>query len=170
MNQFQEVPFPQNLMALDIATYLPDDLLVKADIASMACSLEVRSPFLDQELMEFAASLPPALKIRKGVTKYLLKAYLRNKMPDDFIERPKTGFGVPLRMWFRKELRSMTEDILLSRSATERGYFKRNRVEKMIQRHCSGLFDHTYQLYALLVLELWHSIFVDRRASSLIPQ
>ncbi len=168
MKQFKGVPFPQNLMALDTETYLPDDLLVKADIASMACSLEVRSPFLDQELMEFAASLPVSLKIQKGVTKYLLKSYLRGKMPDEFIQRPKTGFGVPLRMWFRKELRSMTEDILLSRAAVERGYFKRNTVEKMIHRHCSGLFDHTYQLYALLVLELWHQIFVDRRASSLV--
>ena len=168
MKQFQGVPYPQNLMALDIETYLPDDLLVKADIASMACSLEVRSPFLDQELMEFAASLPGSLKIQKGVTKYLLKSYLLGKMPNDFIQRPKTGFGVPLRMWFRKELRSMTEDILLSKSATDRGYFKRNTVEKMIQRHCSGLFDHTYQLYALLVLELWHEIFVDRRTSSLL--
>ena len=168
MKQFQEVSFPQNLMALDTETYLPDDLLVKADIASMACSLEVRSPFLDQELMEFAATLPASLKIQNGVSKYLLKSYLRGKMPDPYIERPKTGFGVPLRMWFRKELRSMTEDILLSRSARGRGYFKRNSVEKMIQRHCSGLFDHTYQLYALLVLELWHEIFVDRRASSLV--
>ena len=167
MRQFQGVPFPQNLMALDTETYLPDDLLVKADIASMACSLEVRSPFLDQQLMEFAASLPASLKIQKGITKYLLKSYLRSKMPNDFIDRPKTGFGVPLRMWFRKELRSMTEDILLSRAAIDRGYFKRTTVEKIIQRHCSGLFDHTYQLYALLVLELWHEIFVDRRASSL---
>ena len=167
LTAFAGASFPQNLMSFDTATYLPDDLLVKADVASMACSLEVRSPFLDQEMMEFAASLPVSLKIRDGVSKWLLRTYLRGKIPDPLIERSKMGFGVPLHKWFRNELREMTEDVLLSRSA-QRGYFRRSVVEKIIRKHCSGLFDHSYQLYTLLVLELWHKAFVDNRKESLL--
>ena len=167
LKPFQDLSFPQKLMALDTETYLPDDLLVKADVASMACSLEVRSPFLDQELMQFAASLPPEFKIRDGHTKYLLRSYLKGRIPQHLIDRPKMGFGVPLKRWFQKELRPMTEDVLLSSRATERGLFRKNAVEKIISRHASGLFDHSYQLYALLILEWWHVLFVDQRAESL---
>jgi asparagine synthase (glutamine-hydrolysing) len=167
MDRFDQVPLPENLMATDIENYLPDDLLVKADVASMACSVEVRSPFLDQEMMEFAASLPVSLKIRNQLTKYLLRTYLQGKIPEEMIHRPKQGFGVPLKFWFRHELRQMTHDILLSKAATERGYFKRSAVEKLIHRHSSGLFDNTYKLYALLILEIWHVLFMDQRISSL---
>jgi asparagine synthase (glutamine-hydrolysing) len=167
MQPFQKLEFPQNLMAFDTHTYLPDDLLVKQDIASMACSLEVRAPLLDQQIMEFAASLPVSLKIRNGTTKYLLRAYLRGKVPESLIQRPKMGFGVPLKSWFRNELRSMTEDVLLSQAATQRGYFRKSVIEKLINRHGSGLFDHSYQLYALLVLEIWHLLFIDNRKESL---
>jgi asparagine synthase (glutamine-hydrolysing) len=167
MQPFDRLNFPQNLMAFDTETYLPDDLLVKTDIASMACSLEVRCPLLDQEMLEFAARLPLSLKIRNGVTKYLLKRYLNGKIPEHLITRPKTGFGVPLKSWFRHELRSMTEDLLLSRASVQRGYFRKNRIEKIISRHGSGLFDHSYQLYTLVMLELWHTLFVDARKESL---
>ena len=168
LEPFRKLRFPQSLMALDTDTYLPDDLLVKADVASMACSLEVRSPFLDQEMMQFAASLPVDLKIRNGITKYLLRAYLRDKLPQQLIDRPKMGFGVPLKNWFRNDLRSMTEDLLLSRKAAERGYFRKGAVEKLIRKHCSGLFDHSYQLYSLLILEWWHILFVDQKSDLLI--
>ena len=167
MQPFDPLNFPQNLMAFDTDSYLPDDLLVKTDIASMACSLEVRSPLLDQEMMEFAAGLPVSLKIRNGATKHLLKTYLHGKIPAHLINRPKMGFGIPLKSWFRNELRSMTEDLLLSRVSIQRGYFRKNAVEKLISRHCSGLFDHSYQLYTLLMLELWHTLFVDARSESL---
>ena len=118
--------------------------------------------------MEFAAGLPISLKIRNGMTKYLLRSYLRGKVPEHLINRPKMGFGVPLKSWFREDLREMTEDVLLSRKALERGYFHKKAVEKLIRRHGSGLFDHSYQLYALLILELWHVIFVDNRKESLL--
>ena len=159
--RFSSVQFPQNLMAVDIETYLPDDLLVKVDIASMACSLEVRSPFLDHKLLEFAAVLPAKLKIRNGVSKYLLKRYLRDRIPEHLIRRRKQGFGVPIKLWFRGELRDFMKDILLSSSSLQRGYFKRSGLEKLMDRHVSGLFDNTHKLYALLMLELWHRAFVD---------
>jgi asparagine synthase (glutamine-hydrolysing) len=165
--QFKEIPFPENLMAVDMETYLPDDLLVKADISSMASSLEVRTPFLDYRLMEFAASLPVEMKIRNGTSKYLLKKYLQGKIPDHVIQRPKMGFGVPVGVWFRKELRGFLEDILLSPSALTRGYFKNSGLEKLIQSHSSGLYDQSNKLYSLLVLELWHQIFIDNRHRAL---
>jgi asparagine synthase (glutamine-hydrolysing) len=161
--QFEGVSFPEKLMAADIITYLPDDLLVKADIASMACSLEVRSPFLDHELMEFAASLPGDFKIRNGTSKYLLKRYLGKKLPDGLIHRTKTGFGLPTRMWFRTSLRPFLEEVLLSKSSFSRDYFRDGVVEKLIRNHASGWVDNTYKLYALLVLELWHHEFAGSK-------
>jgi len=161
------VLFPQNLMAVDIDTYLPDDLLVKVDIASMACSLEARSPFLDHEMMEFAASLPGHLRITNRTTKYLLKKYLQDKIPQTILDRPKRGFGVPIRQWFRKQLLGRLKEVLLDDASIKRGYFDRKRLEMLIQRHASGMFDHTDKLYALLILELWHRTFVDHRRYAL---
>jgi len=165
-DRFKDVPFPQNLMSVDTETYLPDDLLVKADVASMACSLEARSPFLDHELMEFAASLPAQWKIRNGISKYILKRAMKNRLPEAILERPKMGFGVPIKLWFRKELAQFVREILLSPSSN-RGYFRPSAVEKLIHQHNSELFDNTYKLYSLLVLELWHRIFVDDRHHTL---
>ena len=163
--RFEDVPFPQNLMAVDTETYLPDDLLVKADVASMACSLEARAPFLDHKVVEFAASLPVNLKIRPGVSKYILKRCMAEKLPDSILNRPKMGFGVPLRIWFQRDLREYLNDHLLSESFQARGYFKPGAVRKMLDRHYSGYFDYGYKLYALLVLEIWHRQFVDNRSS-----
>jgi asparagine synthase (glutamine-hydrolysing) len=164
--RFADVPFPQNLMAVDTETYLPDDLLVKADIASMACSLEARAPFLDHEVVEFAASLPLDLKIRPGVSKYILKRYMADKLPAALLHRPKMGFGVPIKIWFRKDLREYLNDHLLSESFNNRGYFKPEAVRKMLDRHYSGVFDYSYKLYALLMLELWHRQFLDSRITT----
>jgi len=161
LSSFPDVPFPEILMALDIQTYLPDDLLVKADIASMACSLEARCPFLDHRVMEFAASLPADLKIRAGVSKYLLKRYLHGKVPSSIVQRSKMGFGIPLRIWFRKDLQDFVQDILLSPTSLGRGYFTRSGIQKILRNHASGMFDNSYKIYALLVLELWHRTFVD---------
>jgi len=158
-HQFESVAFPEKLMAADIVSYLPDDLLVKADVASMACSLEVRSPFLDHELMEFAATLPAKLKFQNGAGKFLLKKYLQSKLPADIVNRRKAGFGLPIKTWFRGSLRPYLEETLLSRSAFSRNYFREGAVEKLIRNHASGWYDNTYKLYALLVLELWHREF-----------
>jgi asparagine synthase (glutamine-hydrolysing) len=145
----------------DVNYYLPDDLLVKMDRASMAHSLEARSPFLDHIFMEFAASLPPGMKFAGREKKRILKAALRDKLPSAILDRPKMGFGAPISRWFRNELREMTHDILLSKRAAERGYFNGARVANLLEAHCAGKRDHAEILWDLLVLELWQRTFFD---------
>lgn len=146
----------------DVASYLPYDLLVKMDIASMANSLETRSPFLDHEVVEFTARLPTHLKLRGGrEQKYLLKRLARRLVPAENIERPKMGFGVPVGAWLRGSLREMAEDALLGRRSRERGYFRPEVVRRIWDEHRSGAQDRTYVLWTLLMLELWHREFVD---------
>lgn len=151
------------LLKLDTSTYLPDDLLVKADIASMANALEGRSPFLDHRLMEFAASLPSYFKLRGSTKKYILKKMAAKVIPKNNIYRTKQGFGVPVGHWFRTELRDYLCDNLLSRKALGRGYFRPEMVKKMIVRHLSREKDYGNQLWALLMLELWHNKFMEDR-------
>lgn len=148
-------------MALDVMTYLPDDLLVKVDIATMANSLEGRSPFLDHHLVEFAARIPADLKLRGKTTKYILKKALAKLLPHHILHRRKMGFGVPIKKWFRGELAPMLKETLLDPSALGRGYFERKPLEALIEEHVSGARDHAYRLYTLLMLELWHREFVD---------
>jgi asparagine synthase (glutamine-hydrolysing) len=149
------------MLSVDVETYLPDDLLVKMDIATMAYSVEGRSPLLDQELMAFAASLPAHLKLRGFHGKRLLKAALRGRVPDEVLRRPKMGFGVPLREWFRDELRGLPEEVLLDPRAVGRGYFRREVVEELIRQHRSGEADHALRLWVMLQLENWHREVVE---------
>jgi asparagine synthase (glutamine-hydrolysing) len=153
------------VLEVDVRTYLADDLLVKADIATMAHSLEGRSPFLDHELMEFAASVPPELKLRGMERKVLLRRALRAWLPDEILDRPKMGFGVPLGAWFRGELRGYVEDVLLDPAATGRGYFEPDRVRSLIRRHGDGSEDASSRLWTLLMHEWWHREFVDQPAA-----
>ncbi len=146
---------------VDVELYLTDDLLVKMDRATMAHSLEARSPFLDHHFMEYVASLPPSFKLKFSDKKRILKALLRNTLPDSILDRPKQGFGVPLAKWFREDLKEMAYDVLLSKSAGERGYFHPGRVEQLLTRHCEGVEDHAEVLWDLLGLELWHRTFID---------
>jgi len=148
---------------------LPDDLLVKMDIASMAHSLEVRSPFLDHEVMEFAASLPPSLKLRGLTQKYLLKRMMRGVLPEPVLRRGKRGFGVPIDHWLRHELREPAHDLLLGDRARERGYFRPEVVRRYLDEHVAGRGHHHHRLWALLMLELWHRTFVDSRPGSVAP-
>ncbi len=145
----------------DMAHYLPDDLLVKVDIASMANSLEVRSPFLDREMVEFAMSLPMSLKIRGNDRKYLLKRAFEGIVPHEALYRRKQGFGLPIGDWFRGPLRAMAEDTILSDRAAARGYFRREPLLSLVRDHLEGRVDHTHRLWALLMLELWHREFID---------
>jgi asparagine synthase (glutamine-hydrolysing) len=146
---------------VDVATYLPGDLLVKMDIATMAHSVEARSPFLDHELMEFAAALPQELKFRGGRGKLILKSAARGWIPDQILDRPKMGFGVPLRRWFREDLRDLPSEILLDPGARERGYFDSGEVERLISEHRSSKADHSLRLWTLLQLEMWHREVVE---------
>jgi asparagine synthase (glutamine-hydrolysing) len=128
----------------------------------MAHSLETRSPFLDHKLVEFAASLPPWLKLNKLKGKYLLKKAFSGLLPKEILKRKKMGFGVPLDYWFRGELKEFMYDILLGKRFIERGYFKKERIKKLLNEHVKGQADHSYRIWALLVLELWHQMFVDK--------
>lgn len=148
------------LLAADTASYLPYDLLVKMDIATMANSLEARSPFLDHELLELSARLPSTFKVRGRTLKYLSKRVARRFVPREVIHRRKMGFGAPIGPWLRGELRPLLEDVLLSRRALERGYFRPPFVRRLVTEHLEG-HDHSFQLWSLLWLELWHREFAD---------
>ena len=144
----------------DVNLYLPDDLLVKMDRATMANSLEARSPFLDHVVMEFVASLPAAFKQGWGQKKRILKTMLRGRVPDRLLDRQKMGFSVPLAKWFRTDLKETARDVLLSSRASQRGYFGCKEIARLLDEHMAGA-DHGGKLWNLLMLELWHETFVD---------
>src|SRR5262245_6546169 len=146
-------------MAIDVASYLPYDLLVKVDITSMANSLEARSPFLDHEVMAFAARLPAEMKFRGGRLKSLLKRAFADLLPPENVNRRKMGFGVPVGQWFRGSLRDPLCDALLSPSSLGRGYFREPEVRRLVDEHLERRADHSFQLWNLLMLELWRSEF-----------
>ena len=134
--------FLERTVHTDVQMYLPDDLLVKMDIASMANSLEVRSPFLDHEVVEFAATLPPALKLRRLTHKYLVRRVMRGLLPEAVLRRKKMGFAVPIDHWFRHELREMAYDTLLDARARARGYFRPEVVQRYLDEHVQGQGHH----------------------------
>ena len=153
--------FLNKMLSVDIKTYLPEDLLVKMDRATMANSLEARSPYLDHVFMEFAATIPPELKL-KGITKkYILKKALQPYLPRKILQRQKMGFGVPLGAWFRGELAELAAQVLLSRQATRRGYFRRDKIDDLLSQHKKGRRDLSPQIWSLLWLELWHRMYID---------
>jgi asparagine synthase (glutamine-hydrolysing) len=145
----------------DIYTYLPDDLMVKVDVASMAHGLESRSPLLDHVFMEWAAELPQQLKMAHGETKALFKAAMEPYLPKELLYRPKMGFGCPVDHWFRSELKEFAYETLLSQSARERGLFRPAYVRQLLEEHCAFARDHHTRLWALLMLELWFQMWID---------
>jgi asparagine synthase (glutamine-hydrolysing) len=142
-------------MASDTLGYIPECLNVKVDIASMACGLEVRSPFLDHPLVEYCAQLPSRQKITGIRQKYILKRAFRNELPKEILQRKKTGFGMPLATWLRTDLRHVTEDALLARNTQICNFFDRSKVKQMLQQHLAGTRNRHVQLWRLLVLENW---------------
>lgn len=148
-----------SLLFTDTMTYLPNDLLVKVDIATMANSLEARSPFLDQGLMEFAAQLPAEYKMKNFIKKYILKKAIKNLVPRENIYRKKMGFGVPIGNWFRSDLKDFLSEVILSKVSLNRGYFKPGTIKNMVRLHIEKKADYSSQLWALLILELWHQRF-----------
>jgi len=141
------------LQRLDLATYLPGDLLPKSDIASMAHSLELRSPLLDTRVVELGVSLPASLK--RG--KLALRRAFADDLPPAVAGRGKAGFGVPLARWFRGDLRELAADVL----ATDRGWFERAAVERLLADHAAGRADNGHRLWTLVMLELWQRAHVD---------
>jgi asparagine synthase (glutamine-hydrolysing) len=146
-----QAPGITGLQLLDIDTYLPGDLLLKADIASMAHSLELRSPFLDHEVIALGLALPDSLKTRGREAKVALRRAFAADLPTEVAGRGKTGFGVPLGRWFRQDLRVAADDLL----ATDRGWFREETVRRLLSEHRSGRADHGHRLWCLLMLELW---------------
>jgi asparagine synthase (glutamine-hydrolysing) len=154
------------LLYLDSKTYLPGDILTKVDRMSMAHSIEAREPLLDHKLIEFVGTIPASLKLRGLQTKHILKRALDGLVPDQIINRPKQGFGVPINKWLNNDLREMLNDTLTDSRTRQRGYFNQNAVEAMLDEHRRGRRDHALQLWSLLTLELWHRTFIDRRPES----
>ena len=147
-------------MHTDILTYLPDDLLAKVDIATMAHGLEGRSPFLDHPLVELALRLPSRLKRRGGEGKLVLRRAVADLLPAEILGRPKRGFGIPVSAWLRGELREMSEDVLFSASARRRPFFEAGAVRALFDAHVSGRADHGGRLWLMLMLELWCARFL----------
>jgi asparagine synthase (glutamine-hydrolysing) len=154
---------------VDANLYLPDDLLVKVDIASMAVALEARSPMVDHEFMEFVARLPSRFKMHTRSGKLIFKRALKSLLPAEILERSKKGFGVPLDHWFRKGLSAFMRETLLSKKSLERGYFNPNYLRLLVEEHSSGKRDWHHQLWTLLMLELWHQKFIDTRPEVVRP-
>jgi asparagine synthase (glutamine-hydrolysing) len=148
------------LLDLDFATYLTDDINAKVDIAAMAHALEVRCPFLDTAVIEFAARLPSSMLMRvRG--KHILRKMASKLLPWEVLHRPKMGFGIPLDHWLKNDLRSLVGDVLLDRTARERGIIQPAEAQKLVASLDTSS-PETYQIWALLMLELWFREFIDR--------
>jgi len=154
-------PGTAGLQRLDVATYLPGDLLLKADIASMAHSLELRSPLLDRDVLELGISLPDRLKFSGRRGKAALRRAFAADLPAAVTARGKKGFGVPLSAWFRDPLRGLAADVLLDETARQRGQMRPATVKRLLDDHVSGRVDHGHRLWCLVMLELWQRTWVD---------
>jgi asparagine synthase (glutamine-hydrolysing) len=153
------------LQSFDVKRYLPLDILTKVDRMSMGHSLEARVPLLDHKFAEFAATIPPELKLRGTTTKYVLKRALRGVLPDAIIDRPKRGFAVPLGRWFRGELSGFARDLLLSGASRERGLFNRKYVQELLRQLDAGR-PLDLQLWTLISFEMWCRTFFDTPADA----
>lgn len=149
------------MLYTDLMTRVPDHNLVMGDRMSMACSLEVRAPFVDRRVVEFAASLPAEMKIRGRNLKYLLRRVAARYLPNDIVRLPKQGFGFPVGQWMRGELRSLIESRLRSPKLAAAGVFRREPIVKLLDEHLNGQADHSYRLWLLLGLEVWHDIYIE---------
>ncbi len=157
------------MQEVDIRTWLPNDLIPKMDIATMAHALEARSPFLDHELMEFAASIPAELKLPGMRKKGLLRDAVRPWLPPEVPDLPKQGFCVPMAEWLRGDLREMAANVLLDGATLGRGYFREDAVRSLLTRHERNEADNSNMIWSLLVHELWHREFIDDGSSSPRP-
>lgn len=157
------------LQLVDLGTYLPGDLLPKSDIASMAHSLELRSPLLDHRVVELGLSLPDSLKFHGREGKVALRRAFAGELPPPVAGRGKTGFAVPLAHWFRGELRPLARELLLGGDARSRGWFHAGALERLLDEHASERADHGHRLWTLVMLELWQRTHVEAGAPFATP-
>jgi asparagine synthase (glutamine-hydrolysing) len=151
------------MLYVDTKTWLVDDLLLKADKMTMASSLELRVPFLDHKVLEFAASLPGKYKVHGFTTKYILKKVLSNRVPHEILNRKKVGFPVPYNAWLRNDLKNWIGDLLLDRETLQRGYFNRQCIERLISQNSALGGSYSKEVFSLAVLELWHREFLGNQ-------
>jgi asparagine synthase (glutamine-hydrolysing) len=152
------------MLYTDTKTWLPDDLLLKADKITMANSIELRVPLLDHEVLEFAAGLPSHFKVHRLTTKHILKEVFRNIIPNEIIKRPKTGFPVPYERWLKNELHGYAREVLLDRKTLTRGYFEEKSISRLLEEGMS--VPRSKEIFSLIVLELWHRAFTGPEAST----
>jgi asparagine synthase (glutamine-hydrolysing) len=148
------------MLYVDTKTWLPDDLLIKADKMTMASSVELRVPLLDHRVLEFAAAVPPEMKLKGFRTKHILKRALSDRVPAEILDRRKTGFPVPFQKWFGGELKGFVHDLLTDRRTRQRGYFDERAMAILLSRSQSGE-DLSAEMFSLVTLELWHREFID---------
>jgi asparagine synthase (glutamine-hydrolysing) len=149
------------MLYVDLKTFLPCLNLMTTDKTSMAANLEVRVPFLNQEMLELAARMPPDLKLRGLKRKYILKRAMEKVLPRDIVWRKKAGFGAPIRSWLRGPLLPMVNDLLSAETIKRRGLFRPEEVRRVIDANLSGREDYNLQVFQLLNLELWQRAFID---------
>jgi asparagine synthase (glutamine-hydrolysing) len=161
LNECDSADVVEQMQSLDTRLYLAEDILTKVDRASMAVSLEVRAPFLDPRVAEFAASLPPNYKLRGRKTKYILKRAIDGSLPSFVTRRGKKGFGVPVAEWLKEKLRPLARDLLSPERVRRAGVFNPEYVTKLQDEHERGVANHRKLLWTLLMFELWHESFVE---------
>ena len=149
------------MLYIDTKTWLPDDLLIKADKMTMANSVELRVPLLDHKILEFAASLPSNFKVRGFTTKYLAKKTLKQRVPKTILNRRKAGFPVPYESWLRKELRGWVREVLSDKRTINRGYFAMPAVQELLARD-EAHGGYSKEIFSLITLEMWHRTFLER--------
>jgi asparagine synthase (glutamine-hydrolysing) len=150
------------MLYIDTKTWLPDDLLIKADKMTMANSLELRVPLLDHKVLEFAAALPSSLKVRGFTTKYIAKKALGCRVPKSILNRPKAGFPVPYESWLRKELRDWVHEVLFDRTTANRGYFDAPAIHELLAGDEADA-RYSKEIFSLVTLELWHRTFLEQK-------
>jgi asparagine synthase (glutamine-hydrolysing) len=154
------------MLYIDTKTWLPDDLLIKADKMTMANSVELRVPLLDHRLLEFAASLPSSFKLKGFSTKYILKKTISQRIPQAIHDRKKTGFPVPYESWLRNDLKGFVWDVLTDRETINRGFFSKDAIERLLLANSNGA-NYSKEIFSLLSLELWQRAFLEREQVAL---